>query len=189
MTLLLSMEDRRRCRSALAREAKFSSLSRSAMRRISLCSASADWPWTAALRLSARTTCRATFRTVSCAMSFTCKEAHSLITKYRPLSRLGGKHSIILRSISALKMTNGWPRNSSVGKLPRAGAGEALPKSPLRSPERFEPCRMEDQTAAERAGSIGRTGASAAGNSTGMSRRRPTVRSETQPSKALSRVA
>ena len=55
MISLLSREDRRRCRNSLAREAKFSSPSSSALRRISLCSASADRPWAAALRLSERT--------------------------------------------------------------------------------------------------------------------------------------
>ena len=84
MISLLSMEDRRRCRSALAREAKSCSPSRSALRRISLCSASADRPWAAALRFSERTTCGETFRTVSCAMSFACNEAYSLLSCIDP---------------------------------------------------------------------------------------------------------
>lgn len=80
MVSLPSMEDFRRSRNSLAREAKFCSPSRSTLRRISLCSASTERPWAAALRFSERITCGDTFRTVSCAMIFACNETCPLLS-------------------------------------------------------------------------------------------------------------
>ena len=84
MTSLLSTEDRRRGLNLMTREAKFSSLSSSTRRKISLCSASADRPRTAALCLSARTTSWVTFRTVSFAMRYARKKVQSLRLSVAP---------------------------------------------------------------------------------------------------------
>ena len=85
MVSLLSIEDFRRIRNALAREAKFCSPSRSTLRRISLCSASTERPWAAALPFSERINCGDTFRTVSCAIISACNEARPLLSSMCPL--------------------------------------------------------------------------------------------------------
>ena len=78
MVSLLSIEDFRRSRNSLAREAKFCSLSRSTFRGISPCSASAELPSAAALLFSDRITCGDIFRSLSRAMILACNQANPL---------------------------------------------------------------------------------------------------------------
>ena len=75
---LLSTDERNRRRNAAARAAKSSSVPNRDARRISRCSASADRPLAAALRLSAPTTSRLIFRTVNCDICFAFNTSPSL---------------------------------------------------------------------------------------------------------------
>ena len=86
MISLLSMENVGRFRNSLAREAKSCSPSRNTLRRMSLCSASAERPWGEALIFSERMICRDTIRTVGWGMMFACNEAHSMLSIMDPFS-------------------------------------------------------------------------------------------------------